>query len=67
MRPTRSVRRSALRSVPAASPADVADATTKQLISGGKITRGYIGASIQNFTSEMADALRNCFWATVST
>ncbi|MBP9231955.1 MAG: Do family serine endopeptidase [Phenylobacterium sp.] len=40
-----------------AIPADVADATTKALISGGKITRGYIGASIQNFTTEMADAL----------
>ncbi|WP_304190448.1 Do family serine endopeptidase [Phenylobacterium aquaticum] len=39
-----------------AIPADVADATTKQLIAGGKISRGYIGASIQNFTSEMAEA-----------
>ncbi len=39
-----------------AIPAEVADAITKQLISGGKITRGYIGASIQNFTSEMAEA-----------
>ncbi|MDO8378836.1 Do family serine endopeptidase [Phenylobacterium sp.] len=39
-----------------AIPADVADAITKQLIAGGKITRGYIGASIQNFTSEMAEA-----------
>ncbi len=39
-----------------AIPADVADAITKQLIAGGKITRGYIGASIQNFTAEMADA-----------
>lgn len=39
-----------------AIPADVADSITKQLISGGKITRGYIGASIQNFTSEMAEA-----------
>ncbi len=39
-----------------AIPAEVADAITKQLISGGKITRGYIGASIQNFTAEMAEA-----------
>jgi serine protease Do len=39
-----------------AIPAEVADAITKQLISGGKVTRGYIGASIQNFTAEMAEA-----------
>ena len=39
-----------------AIPADVADATTKQLINGGKIERGYIGATIQNFTAEMAEA-----------
>ncbi|HWA60237.1 MAG TPA: Do family serine endopeptidase [Caulobacteraceae bacterium] len=39
-----------------AIPADVADSITKQLISGGKITRGYIGATIQNLTDEMADA-----------
>ena len=39
-----------------AIPADVADNITKQLIAGGKITRGYIGATIQNFTSEMAEA-----------
>ncbi len=39
-----------------AIPADVADATTKQLIAGGKITRGYIGASIQNYSAEMAEA-----------
>ena len=39
-----------------AIPADIADSITKQLISGGKITRGYIGASIQNFTAEMAEA-----------
>jgi serine protease Do len=37
-----------------AIPAEVADAVTKQLISGGKIQRGYIGATIQNFTPEMA-------------
>jgi len=39
-----------------AIPADVADTVTKQLISGGKIQRGYIGATIQNYTSEMAEA-----------
>ncbi|MGH6909056.1 MAG: Do family serine endopeptidase [Phenylobacterium sp.] len=39
-----------------AIPAEVADNVTKQLISGGKIQRGYIGATIQNFTPEMAEA-----------
>jgi len=39
-----------------AIPADVADQVTKQLISGRRIERGYIGATIQNFTSEMAEA-----------
>jgi serine protease Do len=39
-----------------AIPADIADNITKQLIHGGKITRGYIGATIQNFTTDMADA-----------
>jgi serine protease Do len=39
-----------------AIPADLADSITKQLISGGKVTRGYIGATIQNFTTEMAEA-----------
>ena len=39
-----------------AIPADIADNITKQLINGGKITRGYMGATIQNFTSDMADA-----------
>jgi serine protease Do len=39
-----------------AIPADVADATAKQLMSGGKIKRGYIGAVIQNFSLEMAEA-----------
>jgi serine protease Do len=29
---------------------------TKQLMSGGKIQRGYIGATIQNFTADMAEA-----------
>jgi serine protease Do len=40
-----------------AIPADVADSVTKQLINGGKIQRGYIGATIQNFTPESAEAL----------
>ncbi len=39
-----------------AIPADVADNITKQLMSGGKITRGYIGATIQNLSDEMADS-----------
>src|SRR6185437_12888876 len=39
-----------------AIPSDVADMVTKQLISGGKIQRGYIGATIQNFTPELAEA-----------
>jgi serine protease Do len=39
-----------------AIPADVADQVTKQLISGRRIERGYIGATIQNFTTEMAEA-----------
>lgn len=40
-----------------AIPADTANAITKQLISGGKVVRGYIGAQIQNFTPEMAEAI----------
>jgi serine protease Do len=40
-----------------AIPADVADNITKQLINGGKITRGYMGATIQNVTPEIADSL----------
>jgi serine protease Do len=39
-----------------AIPADVVDSITSQLISGGKITRGYIGANIQPFTADMAEA-----------
>lgn len=39
-----------------AIPAEIADNITRQLIAGGKITRGYIGATIQNFTAEMAEA-----------
>jgi len=40
-----------------AIPADTAEGITKQLIANGKVVRGYIGAQIQNFTPEMADAL----------
>jgi serine protease Do len=39
-----------------AIPADVVDSITSQLISGGKITRGYIGANIQPFNADMAEA-----------
>jgi serine protease Do len=39
-----------------AIPAEVAETVTRQLISGGRVERGYIGATIQNFTSEMAEA-----------
>jgi len=40
-----------------AIPADVADRITKQLIAGGKITRGYLGAKIQDVTPEIADSM----------
>jgi serine protease Do len=40
-----------------AIPADVADTVTKQLIKNGKITRGYMGAQIQNLTPDMSAAL----------
>jgi serine protease Do len=40
-----------------AIPSDVAETVTKQLISGGKVTRGYMGAVIQNVTPEIADSL----------
>lgn len=39
-----------------AIPADVVDTITKQLIAGGKVTRGYMGATVQNFTTDMAEA-----------
>ena len=39
-----------------AIPADVAEATAKQLIAGGKVVRGYIGVNIQDFSPEMAEA-----------
>jgi len=35
-------------------PADVAENVTKQLMGGHKITRGYIGATIQDLNDEMA-------------
>ena len=38
-------------------PADVASSVTRQLISGGKVTRGYIGATVQNVTPEIAESL----------
>lgn len=37
-------------------PADVASNITKQLMTGAKIRRGYIGATIQVFDDEMADS-----------
>ncbi len=40
-----------------AIPADIADNITKQLMSGGKITRGYLGATIQPVTPEIADSV----------
>lgn len=40
-----------------AIPADIAEATAKQLISGGKVVRGYIGVTIQDFSAESAEAL----------
>jgi serine protease Do len=38
-------------------PADVAETVTRQLISSGKVVRGYIGASIQNVTPEIAESM----------
>lgn len=40
-----------------AIPAELADSVTRQLITNGKVTRGYIGATIQNFTPDMGEAL----------
>ncbi len=37
-------------------PAEVASSVTKQLMTGNKIRRGYIGATIQNLNDEMADS-----------
>ena len=38
-------------------PADVAAQVSRQLIANGKVTRGYIGASIQDVTADIADSL----------
>jgi serine protease Do len=38
-------------------PADVAQSISQQLIANGKITRGYIGATIQDVTPEIAESL----------
>lgn len=38
-------------------PADVVAQVSKQLISTGKVTRGFIGASVQDVTPEIADSL----------
>jgi serine protease Do len=40
-----------------AIPADIAETITKQLMSGGSIVRGHIGATVQNLTPEIADSL----------
>ncbi len=40
-----------------AIPADLADSITKQLIANGRVTRGYVGATIQNLTPDMAEAM----------
>ena len=39
-----------------AIPSEVAEAVTKQLMSGAAIKRGYIGATIQNFSADLAEA-----------
>jgi len=38
-------------------PADVAAQVSKQLISTGKVSRGFIGATVQDVTPEIADSL----------
>jgi serine protease Do len=38
-------------------PADVAQQVTRELISGGKVVRGYIGATVQPVTEEIAESL----------
>ena len=40
-----------------AIPSEIADRVVKQLISGGKVTRGYMGAVIQTLTPETADSI----------
>ncbi len=39
-----------------AIPADVAESVTQQLIAKGKITRGYIGATIESLSGDLADS-----------
>ena len=39
-----------------AIPADVAESVTQQLIAKGKITRGYIGATIQSLSGDLAES-----------
>ena len=38
-------------------PADVAASVTRQLIAGGKVVRGYIGATVQDLNADIADSL----------
>jgi serine protease Do len=38
-------------------PADVAAQVTHQLIAGGQVVRGYIGATVQNLSPDLADSL----------
>ncbi|HTX48340.1 MAG TPA: Do family serine endopeptidase [Caulobacteraceae bacterium] len=38
-------------------PADVAASVTKQLIADGKVTRGYIGATVQSLSPDLASSL----------
>jgi serine protease Do len=38
-------------------PADLAEHTTRELIAGRKIVRGYLGVTIQNVTEDIADSL----------
>lgn len=40
-----------------AIPSDIADAITRQLISGGKVARGYLGVTIASVTPEIAESL----------
>jgi len=40
-----------------AIPADIAQSVTRQLIANGKVSRGYIGATIQNVTPEIATSM----------
>ena len=40
-----------------AIPSDTAQTVTQQLIARGSVTRGYLGATIQNLTTEMAESL----------